>query len=169
MVRAFSPSFVKFQADIESYLIAQGKRHKTEDGFIVFHGYDEALQVMFDCYLEAGAFEQLVQHFRSWNWEHSLNDYLERLTQTLLERGDWPLLKRLWSAVISKRRKLYNDIRKIERRTPGTISLSSVTASKEKLLEALERVKSYSQAIGSPEETESYEQIVFKIEAGRSA
>lgn len=169
MPDAFSPSFVKFQLDIEAYLVAQGKREKTKDGFIVFHGYDAALKFMFDRYLEEGALEPLVSHFRTWNWEHSYNDYLIRLTNALLGRADWPLLKRLWSGVISKRRRLYNDIRKLERKAPGTLPAPSVRASKEKLLETLERVRSYAVKIGSAEDMKSYEKMISNARAGKVA
>jgi len=165
----FSPSFVKFQADIEAYLIAQGKREKTKDRFIVFHGYDDALKLMFNRYLEQEAFEPLVSHFRAWNWEHSYNKYLLILTDALLARRDWPLLKALWSAVISKRRRLFNDIRRLERKAPGTVPASSVKASREKLLETLERVRSFSAEIGSIEDTNSYELVISKVKAGRMA
>jgi len=165
----YSPSFEKFQADIEAYLTAQGKRERTKDGFIVFHGYDAALAHMFNHYLEHEAYDPLVSHFRSWNWEHSYNDYLIRLTEVLLTRPDWPLLKLLWSGVVSKRRKLYNDIRKLERKAPGTVSPSSVHAARDNLLETLERVRSYSAQIGTVEDTSLYEQMMSKVRAGRMA
>lgn len=165
----FSPSFLKFQADIEAYLAAQGKRKRTKDGFIIFHGYDDALTLMFDRYLEHQAFEPLVAHFRGWNWEHSYNDYLLRLTDALLEGRDWPLLKRLWSGVISKRRKLYNDIRKLERKAPGTIPSASAQASRDELLESLERIRSYCGEIGTVEDSNSYELMISKVRAGRMA
>ena len=164
-----SPSFLKFQADIEAYLAAQGQRKRTKDGFIIFHGYDDALRLIFNRYLEHEAFEPLVSHFRAWNWEHSYNDYLLRLTDALLERRDWPLLKRLWSGVISKRRKLYNDIRKLERESPGTIPSSSAQASRDELLESLERIKAYSGAIGTAEDWDSYELMISKVRSGRMA
>lgn len=167
MTDTFSPSFVKFQADIESYLVAQAKREKTKDGFIVFHGYDDALTVIFRRYLEEGAFDPLVAHFRAWNWQHSYNDYLLRLADALLRRRDWPLLGLLWSGVISKRRRLNDDIRKVERKTPGTVPASSVKASRERHIESLERVRAYSLQIGSAEDTQSYEDQLSKVNAGK--
>jgi hypothetical protein len=167
MPGAFSPSFVKFQEDTERYLVARGKRDKTKEGFIVFHGYDAALKLMFNRFLEAGALEPLVSHFRTWNWEHAYNGYLLRLTDVLLEQPDWPLLKRLWSGVIAKRRKLYNDIRKLERKAPGTVSSSSVKGSREKLVETLVRVRAFSARIGSAEDTQSYESIIGRVKAGK--
>lgn len=169
MPDTFSPSFAKFQADIEGYLVAQGNREKTKDGFVVFHGYDDALALMFNRYLEEEAFDPLVSHFRVWNWEHSYNDYLLRLTDTLLRRRDWPLLRLLWSGVISKRRKLYNNIRKLERKAPGTVPASSVKASREGLIETLERVRSYSVQLGSDADTKSYENMLSKVKVGRMA
>jgi hypothetical protein len=164
---AFAPSFLKVQADIEGYLVAQGKREKTKDGFVVFRGYDDALRIMFNRYMEQEAFHPLVSHFRAWNWEHSYNDYLLRLTDALLKRRDWRLLSLLWSGVIAKRRKLYNDIRAFDSKSPGKLKASSVKSSRENFLETLERVKSYSVEIGSPEDAELYERMISKVKAGR--
>jgi hypothetical protein len=169
MIDQFSPSFLKFQADIEAYLATEGKRERTKDGFIIFHGYDHALRLMFNRYLEHESYEPLVSHFRAWNWEHSYNDYLLRLTDALRERRNWPLLKLLWSGVISKRRKLYNDIRKLERKSPGKVPSSSAQASRDELLESLERVRSYSGEIGNAEDSISYELMISKVKAGRMA
>jgi hypothetical protein len=165
----FSPSFVKLQADVEGYLVAQGKREKAKDGFVVFHGYSDALALMFDRYLEEEAFDPLVSHFRAWNWEHSYNDYLLHLTDALLRRRDWPLLRLLWSGVVSKRRRLYNDTRKLERKAPGTVPASSVKASREKLVETLERVRSYSVQIGSAEDAKTYGDMLSRVRAGKMA
>lgn len=167
MAERFSPSFTKFQPDIEGLLAAEGKRERTKDGFIVFHGYDDALRRMFDRYLQEEAFEPLVVHFRAWNWEHSYNDYLLRLTEALLGERDWRLLSLLWSGVIAKRRRHYNDIRKFNRQYPGKLKASTVHASQEALLETLERVRSYSLEYGSAEETVNYEAMISKVRAGR--
>lgn len=169
MTPPFSPSFVKFQADIEAYLVAQGKRERTRDGFIVFRGYDSALKHMFGRYLKASAFEPLVAHFQTWNWEHSYNDYLLSLTRSLRAKRDWTLLNRLWSGVIAKRRRLYNDIRKLERKSPGTVPATSVRNSRVKFLESLRRVRSYSIELGSPEETEAFEKMISRVKDGKSA
>lgn len=76
MSEPFSPSFKHFQRDIERFLIASGLREKRKDGFTVFKGYENALQTMFNHYLDAGKFDPLVAHFRNWNWEMGCNDYL---------------------------------------------------------------------------------------------
>jgi hypothetical protein len=89
MAETFAPKFKNFQADIEAYLAAAGKREKTRDGFVVFRGYKHALNLMFDQYLAHQAFEPLVSHFHAWNWELSYDHHLLRLTNALLQERDW--------------------------------------------------------------------------------
>jgi hypothetical protein len=163
----FVPRFRSLQADVESYLTSLGKRERRKDGSIAFRGYDQGLASMFERYLEHEAFEPLVSHFRAWNWETSYNDYLLRLTDALREKRDWPLLKRLWAGVVSGRRKLYNDMTRIEKQSPGTLPAPSVEAARRRLLETLERVRSYSAELGPAEEALRYAQLIDRVNAGK--
>jgi hypothetical protein len=163
----FEPKFNDFQGDIECYLRHLGNTQTTKDGMVVFHGYDEALKWMFRQYIAVAAFDPLVAHFRRWNWELSYNPFLLGLTKSLAERQDWPRLKLLWDGVIAKRRKLYNDVRKIERRKPGALPADTVHQSRERLLETLRRVRSMSEEFGSPQDSEAYSQMIDKAAAGK--
>ena len=169
MPASFSPSFKSLQKDIEAYLTAQGKRTRTADGFVVFHGYEGALKLMFERYLGHGAFDALVSHFRVWNWETSYNDYLIRLTDALRAERDWPRLKRLWSGVISKRRKLYNDLLRMQRRTDPARSSPSLESARERLLDSLGRAKTYATELGSESDAAAYGSTISAIKAGRLA
>lgn len=163
----FVPSFKDLQRDVESYLASTGRRRKTPDGFIVFDDYDGALARLFDEYLARRVYDPLVDHFRRWNWEHSYNSYLLRLTEALLQARDWPRLERLWGGVIARRRKLYNDIRKLDQRSPGALPEASVQQSRERLLESLERVRAYSADLGSPEDALAYAIMIERVKAGK--
>jgi hypothetical protein len=166
----FSPNYKNFQKDIERYLTSIGKREKRSDGMIVFRGYDDALRYMFKTYLEEGALEPLTKEFRSWNWEHGYNDFLEELTNTLRRKGDWQNLKLLWeNGVLRCRRKLYNDMWKIEKDAPGTIEPKSFNTAKERLREALTDIRELAEAFGSAEEIGEYRKMTEKISKGRKA
>lgn len=163
----FKPRFNDFQGDIERYLRHLGNTPTIKDGMMVFHGYDEALKRMFRQYIAVEAFDPLVAHFRRWNWELGYNPFLLELTEALAERQDWPRLKLLWDGVIAKRRKLYNDVRKIERRKPSALSADTVHQSRERLLETLRRVRSMCEVFGSPRDSEAYSQMIDKAVAGK--
>jgi hypothetical protein len=70
--------------------------------------------------------------------------------------------------VISKRRKLYNDARRIETRAPGTLPTSTLRDSRDRLFETLERVRSYSHALGH-NEVKEYSTKIERVKAGRQA
>lgn len=169
MTDDFQPSFKNFQQDIERYLISIGKREKGEDGMTVFWGYCDAQQMMFRRYLDHGAFNPLVTHFRSWNWEVGYNDYLLDLTTALVTRRDWPLLQRLWDGVIAKRRRFYNEVWKIEKDAPGTLPSKTVVESKESLLETLGRVKAFAEDLGQAGDADKYTKMTGRIQRGRQA
>lgn len=169
MSSQFQPKYKDFQQDIERYLVSIGKCEKTKDGMTVFRGYEDALKLIFSRYLDQEAYDPLVSHFRNWNWEETYNNFLWELTDALTKRRDWPRLQKLWDGVIGKRRKLYNDIRKIENDDPGALPSKTVVQSKERLLETLERVKSFSEDLGNLADTEKYAKMIGKIERGRKA
>ena len=169
MAGEFQPSFTNFQQDIEGYLTSIGKREKRKDGLTVFQGYYDAEQMMFQRYLDKGAFGPLVAHFKGWNWDVGYNDYLFELTTALITRPDWSLLQRLWDAVIARRRKLYNQLWKIEKDEPGKLPSKTVTDSKERLLETLERVKAFAEEMGQPDDSARYTEMMGRVQRGRRA
>ena len=111
----------------------------------------------------------MVTDFRTWNWESSYNDSLLGLTDARLEKHDWPRLRSLWEGVIVKRRKLFNEVQKIERQSPGTPPAATARLSQERLLESLERVRSFSAELGSPDDTRTYASMIDRVEAGKRA
>ena len=46
MAEMFAPKFKNFQADIEAYLAAAGKREKARDGFVIFRGWSRPLHFL---------------------------------------------------------------------------------------------------------------------------
>lgn len=163
----FEPGYKDFQRDIERYLTSIGQREKRPDGILVFRGYDDALSKMFRLYLDEGDLEPLVRHFRSWNWEYGYNDYLLELTEALKQQGDWPGLKLLWEkGVLRCRKKLYNDLRKLEKDAPDLFEPESLETATARLIEALEQIIALAEAFGSTAEVEEYQALVQKVERG---
>jgi hypothetical protein len=169
MKAELQPTYKKFQTDIERYIISLGKCEKSKDGMRTFWGYDDALSQMFGLYLEQSALEPLVEHFRRWNWERSYNQYLHDLTSALVAKRDWTLIQRLWEGVIAKRRKLYNDIWKIEKDSPGTLPATHLPESKERLLETLAQLQEFAKTFGAPGEAQKYIEMAVRIENGKRA
>jgi hypothetical protein len=166
MTTAFQPKFQDFQGDIERYLVSVGKRERVDDGMIVFRGYPDALKLMLDLYLDQEAYAPLVSEFRSWNWEKSYNDSLMDLTDALMEKGDWTRHQRLWDKVIAKRQTPYNEVRKLERDEPGILPQATVKETEDRLLETLERVKTYAGEFGAAEDSMEYSEMMEKVMAG---
>lgn len=164
----YEPAYKDFQRDIEHYLTSIGQREKRADGILVFRGYDDALQKMFQMYLEHGALEPLVKHFRSWNWEYGVNDYLLELTEALKQDGDWQGLKLLWEkGVLRCRKKLYNDLRKLEKNAPELFEPESLATAKARLIETLQQTIALAEVFGSTAEVEAYRGLLQAAEQGR--
>lgn len=169
MTLEFEPRFNHFQQDIERYLKSIGKREKLYDGTIMFTGYDAALDLMFERYVERKEFGPLVEHFRRWNWELSYNKYLLRLTSQLLVSKDWPDLQKLWGGVLKKRKMLYNDMWKIERKQPGKIPESSFRETKERLIESLQTIIQYANELGASTESDRYQKMLERVKTQKKA
>jgi len=164
----FEPAYKDFQQDIERYLISIGQREKRPDGMIVFRGYDDALQKMYRMYLEQSALDPLIKHFRAWNWEYGDNDYLLELTEALQQAWDWPGLKQLWEqGVLRCRKKLYNELRKLEKQAPDLFEPESLEAAKARLIETIEKMIALAKSSGGIAELENYRELLRKAERGR--
>jgi hypothetical protein len=165
----FEPGFDNLQKDVERYLASVGKSTRTAAGMIVFHGYDDALRMLFGQYLERRALAPLVSHFRAWNWEYTYDPFLLDLTEALAAERDWGQLQRLWGAVIGKRRKLYNDLLKLRKRDPDAVGPEVLAGAKVRLLETLNRVRDMSADLGTPDDTSTYSRLIRNVEAERRA
>jgi hypothetical protein len=170
MSTEYQPGFRDFQRDIERYLVSIGKCEKQKDGMTIFHGYNDALELMFTHYLDEGAVEPLVDHFRKWNWEWSYNKYLLELTSALEMTRDWASLQILWEkGVLRARKKHYNDIWKLEKAKPGTLKQDELMKVKTLLLEVLRKLKEFARVFGKGEDSERYEKMINNVQQGRKA
>jgi hypothetical protein len=113
-----------------------------KDGMIEFHGYYAAQEFFFRVYLENRAYAPLISNLQHWNWEVGDNKFLDELTKKLTEAEDWPRLKKLWVSVLSKRRKLYNQMIDIMRIDQKAIPLNHCDNVKGILLATLNRLLS---------------------------
>lgn len=169
MKAEFEPKYKNFQRDIESYLTSIGKREKLRDGFIRFTGYDAACDLMFQKYMERQSFTPLVSHLRTWNWELSYGEFLLKLTSVLVASADWTNLQSLWDAVFAKRKKLYNDMWKIEREKPGALSTNSLQEAKERLIDTLQKILEFGTQLGNDSGVEKYKEALARVQAGKKA
>jgi hypothetical protein len=169
MSRSFAPSFQHFQKDIENCLKSKGQVEKNERGQTVYRGYQAELGRMFRTYIDEGVFAPLVAEFRKWNWEWGYDEHLLELTSRLHEKGDWPLLKELWVAVVAKRRTNYNKTSKAQRSLPDRIPGELVTRTQDLLLESLHRLQRYASELGYEAEVGEYLEMVARVEKRRKA
>jgi hypothetical protein len=169
VIKSFAPSFQHFQKDIERFLKSEGKCEKNEHGQMVYRGYQAAVDQMFHAYLAQEAFAPLVDEFRKWNWEWDYDRYLLDLVARLQDTGNWPLLKELWEAVIAKRRTNYNKTRKAQKAFPEKISDALVTRTRELLLDALYRLRSYAAELHNTSDVEKYLEMIARVEQRRNA
>jgi hypothetical protein len=169
VIKSFAPSFQHFQKDIERFLKSEGKCEKNEHGQMVYRGYQAAVDQMFHAYLAQEAFAPLVDEFRKWNWEWDYDRYLLDLVARLQNTGNWPLLKELWGAVIAKRRTNYNKTRKAQKAFPEKISDALVTRTRELLLDALYRFRSYAAELHNTSDVEKYLEMIARVEQRRNA
>ena len=169
MIKSFTPSYKDIQKDIERYLKSEGKYEKNELGQEVYRGYSEALDLMFQLYMNEEAFVPLVVDFRKWNWEWSYNDFLLALTAQLQKTKNWPCLKDLWSAVIAKRKTNYNITRKVRKSHPEKIPESLLQKTKLLLLASLQQFKAYAVELGQESDIAVYLDMMERVQKGGKA
>jgi hypothetical protein len=169
MNKSFAPSFQHFQKDIERQLKSEGKCEKNEYGQSVFRGYQAAVEQMFRTYMAKKAFAPLVVEFRRWNWEWGYNDYLLELSAQLQAAGDWPLIKQLWAAVVSKRRTNYNKTKKARKQVPDKVPEELVTKTRKLLADSLNQLLSYATAFQRETEVANYQLMIAKVEQRKNA
>jgi hypothetical protein len=169
MSKSFTPSFKNVQSDIERYLESEGKCETNEFGQTVYRRYDAALKLIFDSYLREAAYVPLVAHLRTWNWEWSYNDYLLALTSRLEKARNWPCLKKLWTAVIAKRKTNYNKTRKWRKALPEKIPESSLQKTRKLLLESLASLEAYAEKLGQESDISEYLEMKARVEKNGKA
>lgn len=109
--RSFVSKFHNLDRDIERYLERFGVWDKSGPTPLV-HGYDKALQTVFDLYLDNKAYVPVVQYLlMARTWEHGLNDHLLQASERLQQDGRIGLLNRLWRGIIAVQRQFYWELR----------------------------------------------------------
>ncbi len=100
----FKPTFSNVEKDIERYLEQFGVRDTLSDGTPVIRGYDKAQQYILDRYYRQQAYDALVAHLLTFNWELGNGKLLLELSDALVRKKDVRRLKRLWHGVIAKQK-----------------------------------------------------------------
>ena len=156
-------TFTNVHRDIERHIKESDGVEKRKDGFLIYHGYDAALEHVVDEYLQAKAYEPLIKFFRGWNWEVGDHDFLRLLTDRLLADGEWNHLERLWNGVINKRRKLYREMMRIREEDPKAIPQRQCDDAKALLVWSLERLRDLARELGRDEDVEGLERRIKRL------
>ena len=164
MADTFVPTFRDFQRDIENRLKHEGKCERNERGQTVYRGYEAAVGQMFRAYMDEKALAPLVEEFRKWNWEWGYDSHLLDLTASLKAEGDWPLLERLWAAVIAKRRTNYNKTLRARRAVPDSVSEDLVSKTRALLLESLSQFRQFASEFQREDEFADYAEMIARVE-----
>ena len=110
MAEDFKPSFTDLERDLERYAALHCERDESGPTPIVY-GYYEAERVVFDLYVEAEAYDQLVHYLLTQRtYVHGLNDYFLKVSRILLERGQTARLTRLWRNAIAQQKQHFWEL-----------------------------------------------------------
>lgn len=96
-------TFRNLDRDVERYLDKYGE-HTTIGGHPAVSGYDKAHEYVFDAYLQAKAYDAVVDYLLTFNWEAGINDWLRKCTAALRSDGRLSNIKRLWRGVVAKQK-----------------------------------------------------------------
>ena len=109
--RPFNPGFKNLDRDIDRYLDKFGEWDRSGMTPMV-RGYDEAVRTVFDLYMEGKAYDAIVEYLlKSWNYEHTLNDYFLEASDHLKRARQVNRLKRLWWAVLAVQKQFFWELR----------------------------------------------------------
>ena len=120
-------TFRNLERDIERYLDKYGE-HTTIGGYPAVRGYDKAHEYVFDAYLQAEAYDAVVDYLLTFNWEAGINDWLRKSTAALRRDGRLGNIKRLWRGVIAKQKLAFWELHGV--REAAGISSKQLTEAK---------------------------------------
>lgn len=107
MAKDFIPNFTSLDRDIERYADRYCRKGKILGTPAIF-GHDEAVDTVFDAYLEAEAYDAVI-HFllteRSYEW--GLNDKFLRVSALLHGKRHIGRLTRMWRAAIATQKQFF--------------------------------------------------------------
>ena len=107
MAKDFIPKFINLDRDIERYAERFCRTGEIMGTPAVF-GYDEAVDAVFDAYLEAEAYDAVVDYLlteRSYEW--GLNEKFLRVSAILHGKRHTARLNRMWRAAIAIQRQFF--------------------------------------------------------------
>lgn len=109
MAKGFTPNFANLDRDIERYAERYCRTGKIM-GIPAVFGYDEAVDTVFDAYLQAEAYDPMVHYLlteRSYEW--GLNDKFLRLSGVLHGKRHIGRLTRMWRAAIATQKQFFRE------------------------------------------------------------
>ncbi len=104
MAEDFNPSFTDLERDLERYADLHCETDDSGPTPIVY-GYYEAEQYVFDLYVEAEAYDQLVHYLLTQRtYVQGLNDFFLKVSRILLEKRQTTRLTQLWRGAIASQK-----------------------------------------------------------------
>ena len=110
MAEDFKPSFTDLERDLERYADLHCETDDSGPTPIVY-GYYEAERLIFDLYVEAEAYDQLVHYLLTQRtYVQGLNDFFLEVSRRLLEKRQTARLTRLWRGAIAPQKQHFWEL-----------------------------------------------------------
>lgn len=154
----FQPNFKNLNKDIERYLAKFGKEDKNGNTPVI-SGYDNAQKVVFDLYLEHGAYEAVVQYvIACWNWNWGVNEFFLKASRVLEKNVEYGKLKRIWRAAIAAQKGLFWQLHALKGEIDAEKSLKKI----KKI--TLDHMNQYHDVLKRMDDIKEFERVSEEIE-----
>ena len=154
-------TFRNLERDIERYLDQHGT-HTTIGGYPVVRGYDQAHQYVFHAYLEAQAYDAVVDYLLAFNWEVGIDEWLRTATEALHRDGLVSNIKQLWRGVIAKQKRVFWELQAI--RAEAGISRRQLSDAKKLALSSMGTLRQLAIELGDRWERERLDEEIDLFE-----
>ena len=154
-------TFRNLDRDIERYLDQHGT-NTTIGGYPAVFGYDKAQQYVFHAYLEAKAYDAIVDYLLAFNWEVGINEWLGTATEAFRRDGRLGNVKRLWRGVIAKQKRVFWELHAI--RAEAGISRQQLSDAKKLALSSMGILRELAIELGDRRERERLDEEIDLFE-----
>ena len=149
MAEDFKPSFTDLERDLERYAALHCERDESGPTPVVY-GYYEAERIVFDLYVEAKAYDQLVHYLLTQRtYVQGLNDDFLEVCRILLEKRQTARLTRLWRNAIAQQKQHFWELVALRKQLDVEDSLAEAKSL------ALETLRGFRGALETLGETEA--------------
>jgi len=164
MAEDFKLSFTDLERDLERYADLHCETDDSGPTPIVY-GYYEAERVVFDLYVEAEAYDQLVHYLLTQRtYVQGLNDYFLEVSRILLEKRQTARLTRLWCGAIAPQKQHFWELVAVRSRLDIEGSLAGA---KSLALETLRGFRDALETLGEAEACRRLDEEIARIQEER--